>query len=64
MRYEDIHGTSALPVAVKIECSKTFPCNRITLKDVNLTYKNQPAIASCSNAAGTSSANVQPSGCF
>ncbi|KAI5670084.1 hypothetical protein M9H77_10448 [Catharanthus roseus] len=62
--YQDIHGTSAFPVAVKIDCSRQFPCSRIRLQDVNLTYNNKPATASCFNAAGTASGYVQPSGCL
>ena len=62
--YRDIYGTSELPLAVKIDCSEAFPCSGIRLEDVNLTYNDQPATESCSNASGTSSGYVQPSGCL
>ncbi|PON50582.1 Glycoside hydrolase [Trema orientale] len=62
--YQDIHGTSATEVAVKFDCSPQNPCSRIRLQDVKLTYKNEPAQASCSHAAGTASGMVQPSSCL
>ncbi|CAL5414222.1 unnamed protein product [Camellia sinensis] len=62
--YSDIHGTSATEVAVKFLCSKAHSCSGIRLEDVKLTYKNQPAKASCANARGTSSGIVQPMSCL
>ncbi|XP_022871629.1 polygalacturonase-like [Olea europaea var. sylvestris] len=62
--YKDIHGTSATEVAVKFDCSKANPCRGIRLEDVNLTYKNQAAKASCANAAGTTSGVIQPTSCL
>ncbi|KAL2485335.1 Pectin lyase-like superfamily protein [Abeliophyllum distichum] len=62
--YEDIHGTSATAVAVKFDCSKTNPCQEIRMEDVNLTYKNQAAKASCANAAGTTSGLIEPTSCL
>ncbi|KAL2507176.1 Pectin lyase-like superfamily protein [Forsythia ovata] len=62
--YEDIHGTSATEVAVKFDCSKTNPCHGIRMEDVNLTYKNQAAKASCANAAGTTSGLIEPTSCL
>ncbi|KAK4354857.1 hypothetical protein RND71_027051 [Anisodus tanguticus] len=60
--YQDIHGTSATEIAVKLDCSKTNPCTGITLEDVNLSYKDGRAEASCVNAGGRAS-GLQPSGC-
>ncbi|KAL3567251.1 hypothetical protein D5086_029902 [Populus alba] len=62
--YQDIHGSSATEVAVKFDCSKKYPCTGIKLEDVKLTYKNQPAEASCSNAGGLASGLVQPTSCL
>lgn len=62
--YDDVHGTSATQVAVKLDCSKTSPCSGISLKDVNLVYKGQPANSSCSNAAGTAYGLPQPTSCL
>ena len=62
--YQQIHGTSSSQVAIAIGCSKDSPCSGIRLQEVNLRYMNQPAQASCSNVAGTSSGFVQPKGCL
>ncbi|KAK1379418.1 polygalacturonase-like [Heracleum sosnowskyi] len=62
--YQDIHGTSAADIAVKFDCSKENPCDGIKLEKVKLTYRNQPAEAFCSNAAGTASGIVVPSSCL
>lgn len=62
--YHDIHGSSATEVAVKFDCSKTNPCSGIRLEDVKLTYKNQPAKASCVNAAGTTMGLIEPTSCL
>jgi polygalacturonase len=62
--YQDIHGSSATELAVKFDCSKTNPCSGIKLEDVKLTYNNQPAEASCSNAGGVASGVVQPTSCL
>ncbi|MED6179471.1 hypothetical protein PIB30_001234 [Stylosanthes scabra] len=63
--YEDIHGTSASEVAVRLNCSPRNPCNEITFQDVNLTYENnKQAQASCIHAQGITSGFVQPNGCF
>nr|GMC90143.1 polygalacturonase-like [Ipomoea batatas] len=58
--YEDVHGTSATEVAVKLECSMTEPCSKITLDHVNLTFKDEKAEASCANAGGTTFGLVLP----
>ncbi|KAL1533186.1 endo-polygalacturonase [Salvia divinorum] len=62
--YRDVEGTSATKVAVKFECSESSPCHAIKLENVNLSYKNEPARATCSNAAGTVAGIVKPSSCL
>ncbi|GLT92808.1 hypothetical protein SLE2022_106240 [Rubroshorea leprosula] len=62
--YNNVSGSSATKVAVKFDCSSGYPCTGITLENVQLTYKNQRAEASCANAAGTASGLVQPSSCL
>lgn len=52
VRYEDIHGSSATKVAVKLDCSKSEPCTGISLEKIALNYQDKPAAASCFNAAG------------
>ncbi|XP_044500239.1 polygalacturonase-like [Mangifera indica] len=62
--YQDIHGTSSTEVAVKFDCSSENPCSGITLDDVNLTYKNEPAEALCNHADGSATGFVQPNSCL
>ncbi|KAL8262779.1 hypothetical protein R6Q59_024128, partial [Mikania micrantha] len=61
VKYEDVHGTSATKVAVKFDCSKTYPCRGITMQDVNLSFKNELQASSyCVNAGGTTSGVMKP----
>ncbi|CAL5391471.1 unnamed protein product [Camellia sinensis] len=62
--YQDIHGTSATAVAVKFDCSKKYGCKGIRLEDVNLTFGDQPAEASCVNVGGSTSGSVEPTSCL
>ncbi|XP_015580830.1 polygalacturonase [Ricinus communis] len=62
--YQNIYGTSATEVAMRFDCSKKNPCTGIRLQNVVLTYKNQPADASCTNADGTASGLVNPASCL
>ncbi|XP_076915732.1 polygalacturonase-like [Bidens hawaiensis] len=64
--YEDIHGTSATQVAVKLDCSPGNPCSGIRLQDVNLNYVrgNKLAVSSCAYASGTASGILNPTSCL
>ncbi|XVF76922.1 hypothetical protein PTKIN_Ptkin13bG0306300 [Pterospermum kingtungense] len=62
--YQDIHGTSATQVAVKFDCSSKQPCSGIRMEEVELTYKNEVAEASCNHAGGTASGLVHPTSCL
>ncbi|KAL8103623.1 polygalacturonase-like [Apium graveolens] len=62
--YEDIHGTSATEVGVKLDCSKAYPCDRIRLEDVKLTYKNKPVEAICTNVGGKLLASADDNSCL
>ncbi|KAL8142465.1 hypothetical protein V2J09_015497 [Rumex salicifolius] len=63
--YQDIHGSSATPVAVKFDCSSKNPCQGIRLENVRLTYDvKEETLATCANAAGTTSGFVVPRSCL
>ncbi|XP_010530306.1 PREDICTED: polygalacturonase-like [Tarenaya hassleriana] len=62
--FMDIHGTSTTEVGVKLDCSPKKPCTGIQLQDVKLTYRNKPAVASCSHAGGTEAGFLQPDSCL
>ncbi|KAL2514537.1 Polygalacturonase QRT2 [Forsythia ovata] len=51
--YNNIRGTSASEVAIKLDCSDTVPCKRIVLDDVNLSRQGEGEVkANCSNIIG------------
>ncbi|XP_020259518.1 polygalacturonase-like [Asparagus officinalis] len=60
VKFENIRGTSATPVAIKVDCSATNPCTGIKLKDVDLKYRDQIAKSFCRNAKGSLSGFVSP----
>lgn len=65
VQYNDIHGSSATPIAVDFDCSPTNPCSGIILQDINLTYGNTAAAqALCNNAGGSTSGIVIPPSCL
>lgn len=67
VRYVGIRGTSATPVAVTFDCSRSNPCSGIRLQDVALMYRGRPATAarsSCRNAQGSTLGLVLPPSCL
>ncbi|KAF2325599.1 hypothetical protein GH714_030964 [Hevea brasiliensis] len=64
VKYQNIHGTSATEITVRFDCSEKNACIGIELENVDLTYNNQPANASCNNADGTSFGSIQIASCL
>ncbi|XP_021839041.2 polygalacturonase-like [Spinacia oleracea] len=62
--YKDIRGSSATPIAVKLDCSSKYHCSGITMEDINLSHNNKPSSSSCTNSVGTTFGVVQPNGCL
>ncbi|KAJ8436676.1 hypothetical protein Cgig2_006386 [Carnegiea gigantea] len=62
--HQDIHGSSATPVAVKFHCGPKYHCRDIKLEDKKLTYKNQTTQSSCVNADGSANGVIYPKCCF
>ncbi|XP_020594073.1 probable polygalacturonase At1g80170 [Phalaenopsis equestris] len=61
----NIKGTSATEDAVKFACSDSFPCEKIFLKDIELSlYSGGETAASCWKASGYSSGAVHPPSCL
>ncbi|XP_057989479.1 polygalacturonase-like [Hevea brasiliensis] len=59
--YRNIQGTSASEVAMKFDCSKTFPCQGILLQDIILGLEeDELAKASCVNVKLTDMGKVSP----
>ncbi|KAK9192303.1 hypothetical protein WN943_020919 [Citrus x changshan-huyou] len=60
--YQNIKGTSASEVAIKLDCSKQFPCRGLVLQDVILRLEEEDDIAkaSCSNVRLSPPGNFLP----
>ncbi|BBH07346.1 Pectin lyase-like superfamily protein [Prunus dulcis] len=59
--YRNISGTSASDVAIKFDCSKSFPCKGIVLQGINLQGEGgKAAKASCNHVNVNSIGDVSP----
>ncbi|KAH0460056.1 hypothetical protein IEQ34_010719 [Dendrobium chrysotoxum] len=65
--FSDVHGTSSTQVAVKLDCSKSNPCQGIQLTNIKLSYNGKnPELAKsfCRNVKGKNSGFVVPPSCL
>ncbi|ONK76645.1 uncharacterized protein A4U43_C03F30490 [Asparagus officinalis] len=60
--YNDLHGTSVDPVAIKIACSESMKCDRVVLNDVSFSFEGSqaPMQSYCLNAYGKMYGKVVP----
>lgn len=60
--YQNIKGTSTSDVAIKFDCSKSFGCEGIVLRDVDLRRKQGDRVAEafCNNVEITDIGDVSP----
>ncbi|CAK9184875.1 unnamed protein product [Ilex paraguariensis] len=59
--YQNIKGTSASDVAMKFDCSKSFPCQGIVLQNINLVKEGGGASeAQCNSVSLTKMGTVSP----
>ncbi|XP_057528602.1 exopolygalacturonase-like [Amaranthus tricolor] len=63
--FSNIHGTSRSKIAVNLQCSRSTPCNRIELEDINIKYNGEDgtSISNCSYASGKVSGVQLPKPC-
>ncbi|XP_065008398.1 exopolygalacturonase-like [Musa acuminata AAA Group] len=69
IKYRNITGTFASPVAYKLVCSVAAPCEGVELSDISLEYNGkdkqaQNATSICVNVYGSSNGNVKPDPCI
>ncbi|KAI0530597.1 hypothetical protein KFK09_000142 [Dendrobium nobile] len=64
VEYRNIQGTSASPIAIKLDCSPTNPCKGLGMSNIKLTYKERPAKSFCNHASGHSSGLMIPPSCL
>lgn len=65
MLYQNITGTSASDVAVKLDCSEKFPCKEIVLQNIDLQCEEtedagEEAKALCNNVELSYIGHVSP----
>ena len=66
VKYRNIRGTSSSKLAVAFDCSKSKPCEKIELDQINLSYHGVegPVASSCINAKGIANGLQQPQSCI
>lgn len=67
LKLKNIYGTSTNKVAVNLQCSKSFPCKKIELIDINLEHKGVeggPSTAVCENVDGSARGKMVPQHCL
>ncbi|KAL0295365.1 UNVERIFIED_CONTAM: Exopolygalacturonase [Sesamum angustifolium] len=52
VKFINIRGSSATETSVNIQCSKSYPCQDIEMRGLELTFDGQPTTALCSSADG------------
>ncbi|KAJ0013213.1 hypothetical protein Pint_21469 [Pistacia integerrima] len=62
--FKKIRGTSATPIAMKLDCSSGTPCEGVEVADIQLKYIGKgPAKSECSNIKPKSSGVMDPPAC-
>ncbi|KAG2296208.1 hypothetical protein Bca4012_002361 [Brassica carinata] len=67
LKLKNIYGTSTNKVAVNLQCSKSFPCKKVELIDINLEHKGVeggPSTAVCENVDGSTRGKMVPQHCL
>ncbi|CAN8315842.1 unnamed protein product [Cochlearia groenlandica] len=65
VKYNKIWGTSTSKEALKMQCSKTFPCQDVELSNINLEYNGPDGLATalCENVDGSVRGKIVPNNC-
>ncbi|XP_021603920.1 polygalacturonase [Manihot esculenta] len=63
--FENIRGSLATAVAVRLNCNSSFPCQKVELADINLMYRGKegPAKSLCANVKPTLKEKLTPTIC-
>lgn len=63
--FKNIRGTSSTPVAVKLACSKKFPCHGVEVANINLRYNGKAghAKSECTDVKPVFSGKMNPPAC-
>lgn len=69
VHFKNIRGTSLSHVAITLNCSDVFPCERVELADIDLSYTGAPAMdgvtvrSACQNIKPTLTGKMNPAAC-
>ncbi|ESQ51905.1 hypothetical protein EUTSA_v10017763mg [Eutrema salsugineum] len=65
VKYSRIWGNSTSKEALKMQCSKTFPCQDVELSNINLSYSGLDGLATalCENVGGSVRGKIVPDDC-
>ncbi|KAJ1395234.1 Pectin lyase fold/virulence factor [Sesbania bispinosa] len=64
IHFSNIKGTTISPIAVDLRCSQLYPCQGITLRDIDLKLGLAPATARCSNIKPIYGGIINPPACL
>ncbi|XVE80467.1 hypothetical protein DITRI_Ditri14bG0142000 [Diplodiscus trichospermus] len=65
-RFRNIWGTSSTKIAVNLQCSRSTPCQKIELRDINIDYHGdeEGSASSCANVKGVAYGKQNPASCI
>ncbi|KAJ1395333.1 Pectin lyase fold/virulence factor [Sesbania bispinosa] len=63
IHFSNIKGTTISPIAVDLRCSQLYPCQGITLRDIDLKLGLAPAAARCANIKPIYGGVINPPAC-
>ena len=63
--FKNIKGTSSTPEAVKLVCSRGYPCQNVEVGSIDIKYSGRegPAKSICKNVKPKVSGYMKPSAC-
>ncbi|PIN17523.1 Polygalacturonase [Handroanthus impetiginosus] len=63
--FDNIRGTTATQLAVKLKCSKGYPCKNVRISNINLAYhgSNGKATSECANVKPKLTGHLFPPAC-
>lgn len=64
IHFQNVKGTTTTPLAVDLRCSKLYPCQGITVRDIDLKVGLAPTISRCVNTKPLFGGLLMPPACI